>query len=119
VVLIWDGLKAHRARLIEGFVPDTRAIYPVLLAPYAPELNSIEYAWGYLKHHALTHYACLDTDTLADTTRHDSHSLQRKQHLLRSFILHSPLSFRSNAPSRSWDTGTKLISGESAFCLYL
>jgi hypothetical protein len=51
VVLIWDGLKAHRARLIEGFVPGTRAIYPVVLAPYAPELNSIEYAWDYLKHH--------------------------------------------------------------------
>jgi transposase len=119
VVIIWDGLKAHRARLIEGLVPDTRAIYPVVLAPYAPELNSIEYAWDYLKHHALAHYACLDTDTLADTTRHDNHSLQRKQHPLRSFILHSPLSFRSNARSRSWDTGTTIISDESAFWLYL
>lgn len=89
VVLIWDRLKAHRARLIEEFVHDTRTIDPVLLAPYAPELNPIEYAWGYLKHNPLANHACLETDTLADTARHTSRSLQRQQPLLRSFILHA------------------------------
>ena len=75
-----------------AFLRDTRTIHPVLLPPYAPELNPIEYAWGYLKQNPLANYAAIDTKELADTARHYGRSLQRQQHLLRSFILHSPLS---------------------------
>lgn len=94
IVLIWDRLKAHRAKLVQTFVQDTRSIYPVLLPPYAPELNPIEYAWGYLKQNPLANYACFNNDELAHTARHYARSLQRKPHLLRSFIFHSPLTLR-------------------------
>ncbi|NOZ09541.1 MAG: hypothetical protein GXP09_00630, partial [Gammaproteobacteria bacterium] len=47
--------------------------------------ESLEYA---------ANYACFDTEELANTARHYARSLQRKQHLLRSFVNHSPLSLR-------------------------
>ncbi|NOZ09469.1 MAG: IS630 family transposase [Gammaproteobacteria bacterium] len=94
IVLVWDRLRAHRAKSVMAFLRDTRTIYPVLLPPYAPELNPIEYAWGYLKQNPLANYACFDTEELADTARHYARALQRKQHLLRSFVNHSPLSLR-------------------------
>lgn len=94
IVLVWDRLRAHRAKSVIAFLRDTRTIHPVLLPPYAPELNPIEYAWGYLKQNPLANYACFDTEELANTARHYARSLQRQQHLLRSFILHSPLSLR-------------------------
>jgi len=94
IVVVWDRLRAHRAKSVMAYLRDTRTIHPVLLPPYAPELNPIEYAWGYLKNNPLANHACFNIEELADTARHYGRSLQRKQHLLRSFILHSPLSLR-------------------------
>jgi hypothetical protein len=42
----------------------------------------------------LANYACFNNDELAHTARHYARSLQRKPHLLRSFIFHSPLTLR-------------------------
>lgn len=91
MMLIWDRLKAHRAKAVKTFLHDTGTIRAEFLPPYAPELNPIEYAWGYLKTNPLANYPCFDLFTLADLTRHHGRSLQRQQHLLRSFIDHSPL----------------------------
>jgi hypothetical protein len=55
IVLIWDRLKAHRARPVKAFLHDTRTLHSVLLPPYAPELNPIEYAWGSGRHRAPLH----------------------------------------------------------------
>lgn len=92
MVLIWDRLKAHRARPVNTFLHDTGTIRAVFLPPYAPELNPIEYAWGYLKRNPLANYPCFNVLPLADVARHHGRSLQRQEHLLRSFIDHSPLS---------------------------
>jgi transposase len=94
IILIWDRLNAHRAKIVKNFVRDTPSIRPIFLPPYAPELNPVEYAWGYLKNNPLANYACSDIATLADTARRSGRSLQRKPSLLRAFVLHSPLSLR-------------------------
>lgn len=94
MVLIWDRLNAHRAKPVNQFLTDNPAIRAEFLPPYAPELNPIEYAWGYLKTNPLANYPCFDLFTLADVARHHGRSLQRQQLLLRSFIDHSPLPLR-------------------------
>jgi len=65
-----------------------------LLPPYAPELNPIEYLWGYLKFNPLANLPCMDLDFLADSARQATRSVQTDQDLLLSFIRHSPLSLR-------------------------
>src|SRR5260370_5929920 len=48
LLVVWDGLPQHRARLVTEFIRAHRgrlAIQP--LPDYAPELNPVEYILGY------------------------------------------------------------------------
>ena len=93
-ILVWDGLQAHRSRLTLGFLEEQEGIHVEPLPPYAPELNPVEYAWSYLKMNPLANLAAPELDVLADSARRAARSVQRKPHLLRSFLTHSPLSLR-------------------------
>jgi transposase len=54
LLVIWDGLPQHRARLVTEFIraPQGRLVIE-RLPGYAPELNPVEYIWGYWKQHEL------------------------------------------------------------------
>jgi transposase len=92
--LIWDRLRAHRARAVRTFLSNASAVGSAFLPAYAPELNPVEYVWSYLKVNPMANAALLDLDSLTATTRHHARSLQRRDTLLRSFIHHSPLFLR-------------------------
>jgi len=94
MVLLWDRLPAHRSRAVQDFIRDTPDLYSEFLPPYAPEVNPVEQVWSYLKMNPLANFTAYDVDTLADTTRHHSRSLQRNQQLLQSFIANTPLPIR-------------------------
>lgn len=94
IVLVWDRLAAHRGKTVAAHVAHDRHIHCVLLPPYAPELNPIEYAFGYLKMNPLANLACLQVTELAAMAHASARRLQHQQALLRSFIHHSPLSLR-------------------------
>jgi hypothetical protein len=49
LILIWDRLATHRAHSMKAFLDHCPQLRTVLLPPYAPELNAVEYVWGYLK----------------------------------------------------------------------
>ena len=94
IVLLWDGLNAHRSRLTQEFLRSRPHIHVFPFPPYAPELNPVEYLWSYLKVNPMANLALLEVPALADVTRRASRSVQRRPSLLRSFIAHSPLSLR-------------------------
>ncbi len=94
MVLIWDRLNAHRAYLVQDFLRAHRQLATEFFPPYAPELNPIEYVWGYLKLNPLANLAFFNLEELTTTARSQTRSLQRKPDLLRSFLRHSPLSLR-------------------------
>jgi putative transposase len=94
LIVIWDRLQAHRARLVRDFIDRHRHVRTVFLPPYAPELNPIEYLWGYLKMNPLANEPIMGTGELTGITRAAGRSLQFQQQLLKSFIQHSPLSLR-------------------------
>ncbi len=94
MVLIWDRLNAHRAYLVQDFLAAHRQLATEFFPPYAPELNPIEYVWGYLKRNPLANLAFFDLEQLTTAARRHTRSLQRKPDLLRSFLRHSPLSLR-------------------------
>ena len=93
-ILIWDRLNAHRAKITAQWIATRKNLQIVFLPSYAPELNPVEYAWGYLKMNPLANLALAETEQLARATHGHARSLQRKQGLLRSFIRHSPLFLR-------------------------
>jgi len=50
LVLVMDNAGYHRAKKVRGFLAEHgERLEPFWLPPYSPELNLIEYAWGYLK----------------------------------------------------------------------
>lgn len=47
LLVIWDGLVAHRLRLVRDYVESQHgALQLERLPAYAPELNPVEYIWG-------------------------------------------------------------------------
>jgi len=93
-VLLWDRLNAHRAKRTRQFVDGVDHLHPFFLPAYAPELNPVEYAWGYLKMNPLANRPAFETAELAALTHRHARSLQRNEPLLRSFLRHSPLFLR-------------------------
>ena len=57
LLVIWDRSKTHRSRLVQQFITRQKgAIVLEYLPAYAPELNPVEYIWGYWKHHELPNF---------------------------------------------------------------
>lgn len=50
LLLIWDGLPAHRAKIVQEYVKTQKHWLKIARFPsYAPEVNPIEYLWGAMK----------------------------------------------------------------------
>jgi transposase len=91
LLLIWDGLPAHRAKIIKAYIARERTWLRVERFPaYAPELNPIEYLWSAMKrkdiaNHPPSGLACL---------RQAIHKSKRRlsnQKLLKGFLKASKL----------------------------
>jgi transposase len=54
LLLVWDRLPRHRSRLVQDYIASLDGwIHQEFLPSYAPELNPVEYIWGYWKQHEL------------------------------------------------------------------
>ena len=50
LLLIWDGLPAHRSKVVQAYLKTQKHWLRMLRFPgYAPELNPIEYLWATMK----------------------------------------------------------------------
>lgn len=83
LLILWDGAKPHRSRLVREYIDSTEGQIVVERLPaYAPELNPVEYLWAWLKRHALANFC---PDTLAEL--HDGARAQLKSAQRRSDII--------------------------------
>ncbi|MEW5882116.1 MAG: transposase, partial [Pseudomonadota bacterium] len=86
LLIIWDGLKAHRSRLVRDYVDGLDGkIELAFLPPYAPDLNPAEYLWAWLKRHALANYCPNSINEPATTARGKLQSAQRRTTLITAF----------------------------------
>lgn len=54
LLILWDGAPIHRSLLVKNYIASSRGALRVERLPaYAPELNPVEYMWGYLKAHEI------------------------------------------------------------------
>jgi transposase len=85
LLVLLDGAKPHRSRLVRDYVDSTQGHTQIeFLPPYAPELNPVEYLWAWLKRHALANFC---PDTLAElqyTARGKLKSAQRRSAIIAS-----------------------------------
>jgi len=69
-LIVWDGLKAHRSRLVREYVDRLDGkIALAFLPPDAPDLNPVEYLWARLERHALANYCPPSIAELSITAR--------------------------------------------------
>jgi transposase len=93
LLVVWDGLPAHRARLVTQFIAAQRGRLAVEQLPaYAPELNPVEYIWGYWKHHELPNFCPRDFGQLSCQARQALRRMRRRPRLVRSFWRQAELS---------------------------
>jgi len=86
LLIIWDGLPAHRSRLVKDYVEslDGRLVLE-RLPGYAPELNPVEYIWGYLKQRELANLCRHTIGEVGTFARHRLKAMQRRPRLITAF----------------------------------
>jgi len=86
LLIIWDGLRVHRSKLVRQYVEaDEAGIQLEFLPAYAPELNPVEYIWGYLKTHEIGNLCASNLHQVSDFARRRLKSMQRRPALVSAF----------------------------------
>jgi transposase len=94
VILIWDGLPAHRSREMSAYLWSQRDWLEIERLPaYAPDLNPTEGVWNNIKSREM---ANLCPDLMQEAVTAFRRGLQRLSHTRQlpfSFLQHTGLSF--------------------------
>jgi transposase len=85
LTIIWDGLPVHRSRAVREFVAQSGQIHLEYLPAYAPELNPVEYIWGYCKQHELANLCPKDFTQLSRAARKALGRMRGRPSLVESF----------------------------------
>ncbi|MGH7396070.1 MAG: IS630 family transposase [Candidatus Rokuibacteriota bacterium] len=94
VLLIWDGLGAHKSQRMKAFLARQRAWLTVERLPaYAPDLNPIEQVWGNVKTCDLANVCAPDLQTLRPPLHHGFGRIRRDPELAAAFLCHAGLAF--------------------------
>ena len=92
LLVIWDGLKAHRSRLVREYVDGLAGYIQIaFLPPYAPDMNPVEYLWAWLKRHALANYCPNDFSELQTTARNKLKSAQKRPSIIAACWMQATL----------------------------
>jgi transposase len=88
LLVIWDGLPAHRSRKVKDFLRQGGAkhLYLAQLPSYAPELNPDEGVWHYLKDVEMKNLCCHDLQELKDELGKAIARLRHKPDRIQAFI---------------------------------
>jgi len=92
VILLWDGLPAHRSRITQQALAGHRDWLRVEPLPaYAPELNPVEQLWAHLDATALANTPIEDLNRLGRRVRRGVRGVGRRSRLGRAFLAHTGL----------------------------
>ena len=81
LLIVWDRLAAHRSALVRDFIATQNGRIAVEYLPaYAPELNPVEYIWGYWKQHELPNMCPKDYWQLSQQARQTLRRMRRRPH---------------------------------------
>lgn len=99
MIILWDGLQAHRSAVVKQYLARHPEIVIEPLPSYAPEINAEEYCHGYIKRRMKNAIH----ETAAQIQHHvdrEIRRLRRKPGLIRTFFQRAGLKLTShpNAP---------------------
>lgn len=92
VILIWDGLTAHKSGEMIDYLVQNRSWLTVERLPaYAPELNPVEQLWNNLKAKELANFSADNLSDLADAVLDGIDRVRSQRQLTFSFLEHAGL----------------------------
>jgi len=92
LILLWDGLAAHRSKRTLAFLKTQRHWLSVeRFPPYAPELNPVEYPWSSAKRTRLANFSPDSVAMLDARIRSYARTVRRRPKLLQGFLKTSSL----------------------------
>lgn len=87
LLLIWDGLPAHRAKVVTAYVAEQKRWLRVERYPaYAPELSPVEFIWSPMKTKDLAHTPPKGLPHLKRIVRASFQRIRTDKQLLRSCL---------------------------------
>ncbi len=94
VILIWDGLPAHKSGEMRAYLTHQRAWLSAERLPgYAPDLNPVELLWGNLKGQELANLCADDLAGVETALRTGMDRVRKHPDLAFAFLKHTGLSF--------------------------
>ena len=92
LILLWDGLPAHRAKIVQEWIYENRAWLHVERFPaYDPEDNPAEYVWSSAKAKDMAHYLPKNMRALERRIRRSFQRINRSKPLLKGCLRASGL----------------------------
>ena len=92
LLVVWDGLPAHRSRKVAEYLGSTEGrIWVERLPAYAPELNPIEYLWGNVKGVDLANFSPKDLWELSSEAKKALTKRRKRPKIIRAFWLQTKL----------------------------
>jgi transposase len=92
ILLFWDGLAAHRAKIVRQFLKENASwLRAVRMPAYAPELNPPEYLWAAMKAKDLANLRPEGLSLLRKAVRSSYRRIKKKPDLLAGFLKASKL----------------------------
>jgi putative transposase len=93
-ILIWDGLPAHKSRVMKEYLASQRSCLIVERLPgYAPDLNPVETLWSNVKGQELANRCGKDIDEVETAVRGGIVRVSKSHSLPFSFLKHAGLFF--------------------------
>src|ERR1043165_9191949 len=100
VILLWDGLAAHKSRRMRAYLARQRPWLQVERLPaYAPELNPVEQIWGNIKGRDLANLCPTEVLALRRPVQCGFARVRRDPDLAFSFLRHTGLSVNRDSYS--------------------
>ena len=91
IVLVWDNLPTHRAKVVKEFAANYPRLHIEKLPPYAPELNPVENAWSQMKYHELGNFTPATPDELYRAAQDAAQNIRWSPKKCSSFLRSIPL----------------------------
>lgn len=94
VILVWDGLPAHKSCLMREYLRGQKDWLQVVQFPgYAPDVNPVESLWGNIQRNELANRLVDDLGGVVQGIGAGFRRVTSQRHLLFSFLHHAGLFF--------------------------
>lgn len=94
VIMVWDGLPAHKSCLMREYLRGQKDWLQVVQLPgYAPDLNPVESLWGNIQRNELANRLVDDLGGVVQGIGSGFRRVISERHLLFSFLHHAGLFF--------------------------